>query len=47
MYINGKMRPVETIPEMQEEGIMIEEVNSTLLYCKKVCKYHNVPPLQQ
>jgi hypothetical protein len=49
-----KMRPVETIPGMQEwrEGGNKEEwcgggVNSTmiyLIYCKNFCKCHNVPP---
>jgi hypothetical protein len=34
MYINGKMRPVETIPGMGEKGYrtMMEEVNSSLKY---------------
>jgi hypothetical protein len=38
MYVNGEMRPVETIPEMEVEG-----VNSTMIYCKNFCKGHNVP----
>jgi hypothetical protein len=29
MYINERMRPVETIPE---KGRMMEEVNSTMIY---------------
>jgi hypothetical protein len=39
MYENGKIRPVETIPEMRNEGSRIKEndggVNSTMIYCKK------------
>jgi hypothetical protein len=32
MYVNGKMRPVETIPGMGEEGqTMMEGVNSTMI----------------
>jgi hypothetical protein len=26
---------------------MMEGVNSTMIYCKNFCKYHNVPPVQQ
>jgi hypothetical protein len=25
----------------------LEGVNSTMIYCKKFCKYHNAPPVQQ
>jgi hypothetical protein len=46
MYENGKMRPVETIPEI--EGGRIKEnnggMNSTMVYYKNFCKFHNVPP---
>jgi hypothetical protein len=52
MYINGKMRSVETIPRMGEEwikendreGESIEGVNSTMIYSKNFCKCHNVAP---
>jgi hypothetical protein len=46
MYENGKMRPVETIPEMGKGGIKENDggVNSTMIYCKNFCKCHNVPP---
>jgi hypothetical protein len=48
-YENGKLRPVETIPGMGEGVLrrMIEGVNSTIIYCKNVCKCHNVPPVQK
>jgi hypothetical protein len=26
---------------------MIDEVNSTKIYCKNFCKCHNIPPVQQ
>jgi hypothetical protein len=45
-YVNGKMRPVETISGM---GGGIKEndggVNSTMIYYKNFYKYHNVPPV--
>jgi hypothetical protein len=49
MYVNAKMRPVETVPGMGEEGQrrMMEGVNSSVIYsihCKNFCKCHNVPP---
>jgi hypothetical protein len=50
MHENGKMRPVEALPGMQEEGRMKENnggVNSTMKYCKNFGKCHNVPPIQQ
>jgi hypothetical protein len=47
MYINGKMRPVETIPGMGARyRRMVEWVNSSmvyLIYCKNICKCHNQP----
>jgi hypothetical protein len=48
MYVNGKMRPIETAPEMGG-GIKEndKEVNSSMTYlicCKNFCKCHNVPP---
>jgi hypothetical protein len=53
MYVNGKMRPVEIVPGMGEEGIKESDggVNSSkihLIYCNNLYKYHNVPhPAQQ
>jgi hypothetical protein len=46
MYVNGKMRPVETIPGIGGEVIkrFMWGVNSTmiyLIYCKNFCKCHN------
>jgi hypothetical protein len=48
MFVNGKMRPVETIPGMGGAGIrrMVEGVNSNmiyLIYCKYFSKCYNVP----
>jgi hypothetical protein len=49
MYINGKMRPVETIPRIGRGSIKENEegVNSTMMQCKNFYKCHNVPPAQQ
>jgi hypothetical protein len=48
MYVNGKMRPVESIPGMGVGGMKNNErVNSTMINYKKFCKCHNVPPAQQ
>jgi hypothetical protein len=49
MYINGKMRSVETMPGMEGGGIKENDgwVNSSmiyLVYCKNFYKCHNVPP---
>jgi hypothetical protein len=43
VYENGKMRPVETIPEMGERRIKENDggVNSTVIDCKDFCKCHN------
>jgi L-lactate utilization protein LutB len=51
MYVNGKMRPVETIPGIVGRGIKENDggVSSTmtyLIYSKNCCKCHNVPPSQ-
>jgi hypothetical protein len=45
MYENGKMRPVETVPEMGGGGIKDHDggVNSNVIYCKNFCKCHSVP----
>jgi hypothetical protein len=53
MYINAKMRPVETIPGMGEEGIKERGggVNSSviyLIYCENFCNATMYPhPTQQ
>jgi hypothetical protein len=48
MYVNGKIRPVETIPEMQGNGIkndgMVNSSRIFLIYCKNFCKCHNGHP---
>jgi hypothetical protein len=46
MYVNGKMKAVETIPgigtgEIKESG---RGVNSTIICCKNFCKCYNVSP---
>jgi hypothetical protein len=47
MSENGKVRPVETVPRMKRR---IKEneggVNLTIIYYKKFCKCHTVPPVQ-
>jgi hypothetical protein len=48
MYINGKMRPIETVPGMVGGGIKEngEGMNSSmmyLIYFKNICRCHNVP----
>jgi hypothetical protein len=49
MNANGKMRPAETIPGMEEGGKrrMMEGVKSTMIYCKNFGKRHHAPPVQQ
>jgi hypothetical protein len=48
MYVNGKMRPAETIPGMRVIRKMMKGVNSTLLiYCKNFYKSHKVPTVQE
>jgi hypothetical protein len=47
MYVNGKLRPVESIPGMGRECIKENDggVNSSMIYlihCKNFCKCHNV-----
>jgi hypothetical protein len=50
MCVNGKMRPVETIPGISEAGDKGEwwrGVNSSMIYLvyyKSFCKCYNVPP---
>jgi hypothetical protein len=48
MYVNGKVRPVQTIPGMGSGVIKGKGggVNSSmiyLIYCKNFCKCHNAP----
>jgi hypothetical protein len=40
------MVAVETLPGIGRGGKrkMMEEVNSTMIYCKNFCKCHNVSP---
>jgi hypothetical protein len=49
MHVNGKMRPVETIPGMPGRGIKEKDggVNSTTVYFKNFCICYNVSPAQQ
>jgi hypothetical protein len=48
MYVNGKMRPVKTVPGMGRgrDRRMVEGVNSSmiyLIYCKNFCKCQCTP----
>jgi hypothetical protein len=49
MYVNGKMRPVETLPGKEGGGIKENDsylMNSSMIYfmyCKNFCKCQNVP----
>jgi hypothetical protein len=45
MYVNGKMRPVETIPGMRGETQrrMMEGVNSTMTFSENVCNVTMYP----
>jgi hypothetical protein len=55
MYVNGKMRPVETIPEMgvgeikenDGQGEYNCDIIQEHLYYKNIYKCNNVPPVQQ
>jgi hypothetical protein len=49
MYVNGKRRPVETIPGTGGESIKENSggVNSTIIYYQNFPKCHIVPPVQQ
>jgi hypothetical protein len=52
MYVDGKMKPVETIPGMGVGGIKEnnggDEFNYDIfdILFKNFCKCHNVPPAQ-
>jgi hypothetical protein len=47
MYVNGKMRPIETIPGMGGGGIKENDSGGDEIHCKNFCKCHNVSPVQQ
>jgi hypothetical protein len=50
MYVNGKMRLVETIPRTDGERIKENDGGGKFNYDmieKNFCKCHNVPPVQQ
>jgi hypothetical protein len=47
MYVNAKMIPVGTIPEMERCGIKEGKREGEFkydTYCKNFCKYYNMPP---
>jgi hypothetical protein len=49
MYVNVKMIPVETIlgiggGRIKESGGGVNPIMIRLIYCKDLCKCHNVPP---
>jgi hypothetical protein len=51
MYVNGKMRPVETVlgiwgGKIKENGGGVNSRMIYLIYHKNFCKCHNVPPAQ-
>jgi hypothetical protein len=47
MYVNGKIRPVETSPGKGRGGIKENDRGGELtkIYHKHFCKWHNVPPV--
>jgi hypothetical protein len=49
MYVNAKIRPVETIPGIGGQRIKENDGGDefTMIHCKNFCKCHNVPPAQQ
>jgi hypothetical protein len=52
MYVNGKMRPVKTIPKIGERSIKENDGKGEFKYdilniCKDFCDCHNVPLAQQ
>jgi methylphosphotriester-DNA--protein-cysteine methyltransferase len=46
IYENRRMKSVEIVLRREEggRGRMMEGVNLTKIYCKHICKYHNVSP---
>jgi hypothetical protein len=51
MYVNGKMRPVETVPrmgggEIKENDEGGEFIVIYLVHCKNFCKCHKCTPTQ-
>jgi hypothetical protein len=50
MYVNGKMRPIETVQGIRVKGIKEadgEEMNPIMIHCKNFCKYYNILLAQQ
>jgi hypothetical protein len=49
MYVNGKMRPVETISGIGRRDIKKNAGvgKFTMIYCKNFCKCHSVVTIQQ
>jgi hypothetical protein len=49
MYVNGKMRPVVTIPRIGEGRIKENDggVNPTMIYYKNYCQCPIVTPVKQ
>jgi hypothetical protein len=47
MYVNGNIRPIETIPGIGIKAVKENDggMNSTVMYCRNFCKCHNVPPV--
>jgi hypothetical protein len=46
VYENGKMTPFESIPGMRgrgNKGELMEGVNSTMISCENLCKFHIAP----
>jgi hypothetical protein len=35
------------IPSPYKNHVVLEGVDSTMIYCKNFCKCHNVPPVQE
>jgi hypothetical protein len=46
MYVNGKMRCVETIPGMEADKIKENDREVDSSDIKNFCKCHNVSPVQ-
>jgi hypothetical protein len=49
MFVNGKMRPVETTLGVGGGGIKENDGQGEfiMLHCKNFCKCYNLPPVQQ
>jgi hypothetical protein len=50
VYENRRMKPVEIVlgrgGRERRGGRAMEGVNLTKIYCKHICKYHHVSPVQ-